>query len=72
MKLTKKSCLWIFCGALSIALAGYGSAIRFSWQDLSAILTDDLATSGPGWMIVIGLGLFAVRALIAKSDKPEL
>jgi hypothetical protein len=71
MKLTRKTYLWILFGATSIAIAGYASAKNMSWQDLSAMLTDDVGTSGPGWMIVIGLSLFGVRALISKPAKPK-
>jgi hypothetical protein len=71
MTLTRKSYLWILFGATSIAIAGYASAKTMSLQDLSAMLTDDVGTSGPGWMIVIGLSLFGVRALISKPAKPK-
>jgi hypothetical protein len=71
MKLTRKSYLWILFGATIIAMASYASAKNLSWQDLSAMLTDDVSTSGPGWMIVIGLSLFGVRALISKPVKPK-
>jgi hypothetical protein len=71
MKLTRKSYFWILLGAISITIASYTSAKNLSWQDLSDMLTDDVSASGPGWMIVIGLGLFAVRALISKPAKPK-
>jgi len=71
MKLTRKTYLWILFGVTGIAIACYASAKNLSWQDLTAMLTDDVGTSGPGWMIVIGLSLFGVRALISKPAKPK-
>jgi len=71
MKLTKKSFLWGLLGAAALALAVYIAANGFSWNNLSAILPDDGDGGGAGWMIVVGLILFGVRALISKPDKAK-
>jgi hypothetical protein len=70
--LTRKSFLWVLGSAAALALATYAFADEYFWKHLNAILEDDIAASGPGWMIAIGLALFGVRALISKSTKSKL
>ena len=72
MTLTKTNYIWLLGSAIALALVVDVSLNYFTWNGLIDILAEDIDASGPGWMIVIGLGLFGVRALISKPDKAKL
>ena len=69
MKLDRKSCGWAIGAALTLAVATQAFTAETAFKNLRTYFTSGSITATPGIMVILGVGLIALRAVIAKRSK---
>jgi len=71
MKLDKKLYGWAIGSAWSFASAAEAYCNEISINSLRNYFTSSSITADPGTMVIVGVGLIALRVLIGKRAKPR-
>ena len=69
MKLARKSCGWAIGAAWTFALAPQAYGNEISINSLRSYFTSSSIAADPGIMVMVGVGLIALRVLIARRSK---